>query len=296
MRNINKITIITLTYKNWHLLDKAITSVASQITNENFEMEYLIVDDGTKDFDIEYVVNILSGTHLNYRIIVNPENIGTVASFNNAIRQSTGDIILPLSADDEFYDSNVVNDIVAEFVSTGSYIVTGLRVPILNAKECDPIPSKKQYEIFKDRRLLLKKIIKENVVSGASTYYRREVFDIVGYFDVAYKLLEDYPFYIDVLSSGIDIHLFKRNVIKYGMSGVSSASSRNPILQNDYLTLHNKILTRSDLSNFERREILYFKIFNKREKLKNAWRHPDLFVRMVCKKVLIVLTDKLFKN
>ena len=37
-----------------------------------------------------------------------------------------------------------------------------------------------------------------NFVSGASTYYKKEIFDKYGLFDEKYKLLEDYPFYVNL--------------------------------------------------------------------------------------------------
>ena len=57
MRKIKKISIITLTYKNWRLLDRAIDSVKLQIIENKYEVEYFIVDDGTEDFDQTQVQN-----------------------------------------------------------------------------------------------------------------------------------------------------------------------------------------------------------------------------------------------
>ncbi|MGI1944520.1 glycosyltransferase [Shewanella glacialipiscicola] len=285
MMNVSKITIITLTYKNWRLLNKAIASVVNQVVDQKYKIEYLIIDDGTDDFDFDYVSSLLKDTGLDYQIIVNQHNIGTVASFNNAIKKSSGDIIIPLSADDEFYDYNVLNDIAAEFDRVDAYIITGLRVPILNSIECQSLPSNRDYALFNNSKLLLREMLVGNIISGASTYYRRELFDNVGYFDETYRLLEDYPFYIKLLSTGINIVLLKRKVIKYGMSGISAAGSMNPVLRNDFLIFYNELLTRSKINYYERRLVLYFKVMSKKQRFINSWKYPDLFLRAVFNKV-----------
>ncbi|MGI2091622.1 glycosyltransferase [Shewanella oncorhynchi] len=294
MKNVSKISIITLTYKNWRLLEKAITSVVNQVVDQKYKIEYLIVDDGTDDFNVDYVSALLNNTGLDYQIIVNQHNIGTVQSFNNAIKKSSGDLIIPLSADDEFYDCYVLNDIAAEFDRTDAYVITGLRVPIFNSIECQSLPSNRDYALFNDAKLLLMKILVGNIISGASTYYRRELFDSVGYFDETYRLLEDYPFYIELLSAGINIALLKRKVIKYGMSGISAAGSMNPVLRKDFLRLYKKILTRTDLGVLNRRSILYLNIMSKREKLLNSWKYPDLFLLIAFNKIFSTIKSTIF--
>ncbi|MGL4712241.1 MAG: glycosyltransferase [Shewanella sp.] len=277
--NVTKISIVTLTYKNWRLLDKAIASVANQKIDAKYQVEYLVVDDGTEDFDVEFVEGILSKSGLNYRIIVNSCNLGTVASFNNAIIQSTGMFIFPLSADDEFFDENVVNEIVNEFISTGADVVTALRVPVRNGIAERSLPKSKEWALFDSPNKLLKRIlIHGNIISGASTYYSRRVFDSLGFFDPRYRLLEDYPFYIKLLSAGLDIRLFKRNVIKYGVEGLTGAGPMNPILKQDFDNLYRIIATRTDLNILERRFIEYSKLMTKEEKYKNSWKYPEKII------------------
>lgn len=284
--NVTNVSVITLTYKNWRILDKAIASVANQIVDENYKIEYLIVDDGSDDFDVDYVSSLLTNTKLKYRIIINPNNYGTVASFNNAIRQSTGDIIIPLSADDEFYDSNVVNDIANEFVNTDAKIVTGYRVLKSNGFEFDCFPKAKVINLFDNREKLLKYLLcRGNIVSGASTYYSRRVFDKIGFFDEKYKLLEDYPFYIKSLSNGLCIHFFERKVIFFGDEGVSSKKNINPILLRDYETLFSSIVECSDLNFFERRFVLYSKMKTTKQKYMQSWLYPEQFICFIVVKL-----------
>lgn len=279
--NISKISIITLTYKNWRLLDKAIASVANQIFDQKYKIEYLIVDDGTDDFDVDYVSSLLNDTGLDYQIIVNQHNIGTVASFNSAIKKTSGDIIVPLPADDEFFYNTTVNDIVAEFDKTNDLVITGFRVPIFNGIEQPALPSKKELKFFKDKKTLLRRIaIGGNIISGASTYYRRSIFDEVGFFDENFHLVEDYPFYLKILNNGYNIHFLNKKVIKYGTNGVSSVGKLSAPVCNDFVKCAKLVLTLDCISFFEKRSVYFSRILgrNDKKKIVNIIKYPEQLI------------------
>ncbi|MGL5102057.1 MAG: glycosyltransferase [Plesiomonas sp.] len=274
--NIKKISIITLTYNNWVLLERAFESVSSQVVDKKYLVEYLIVDDGTVDFDKERINELLKKTSLNYNIIVNDKNIGTVASFNNAIKKSTGDIIIPLSADDVFFDSSVVMSIADFFEENDSLIVTGLRCVSDRRGERNVQPKLKERQLFDDNKKLLKRImIRGNIISGASTYYNRAIFERLGYFDESYRLLEDYPFYIKALSCDIAIELLNRVCIIYSDDGVSNKTNISSALRTDFLYLHNFNIERRDLSCFEKRCIKFHRMMNPQERRRNLFMYPE---------------------
>ena len=77
-------------------------------------------------------------------------------------------------------------------------------------------------------------IINGNIMSGASTYYKKEVFEKIGYFDEQYKLLEDYPFYLKDLRMKNQIKFININTIKYSLDGISSSSIVNNTLIEDF--------------------------------------------------------------
>jgi len=285
VKPINTVTIITLTYNNSHLLRKAIESVSSQIVDEKFKLEYLVVDDGSRKFDFDYVDGLLKYSGLNYKIIVNDNNIGTVASFNNAIKMSNGDIILPLACDDEFYDEFVVRDVIDAFIKTDSLIITACRVPVVFDKDMEPLPPLNKRFLFNSPKRLLKHLmIKGNIISGASTYYSRYVFEQCGFFDEQYRLLEDYPYYIKALSQGFKIKFIERNVIRYGMEGVSSIGNMNPLLVSDYKRLYRQLAQNSKLNYLERRYLIFRKVMDSRKQLIRSWRYPEQVFILLCLK------------
>ncbi len=263
MNEIKKISIITLTYNNGDLLEKAITSVKNQKISENIFVEYIVLDDCSKNFEYDEVKYLLDDTPFQTKIILNIENIGTVKSFNKAIFYSSGEIIIPLSADDEFYDENVVSSIVREFELTDALIITGIRMPIQNNTELKELPLKRQRHLFKSKSRLLKWIShKGNIISGASTYYNRDVFSKIGMFDEKYQLLEDYPFYIKALLNDIGIHFYNNKVIKYGSEGISAPHKVSLELKKDFIKVYREVLSLEILSFRQQRYLKFLIIIN----------------------------------
>ncbi|HDZ8981802.1 glycosyltransferase [Aeromonas veronii] len=282
---IRKVSIITLIYNNWHLLDSAIRSVANQKINEKYDVEYILLDDGSNDLNVEYINSLLHDVCFENRLIINSENIGTVAALNKAIEISSGDIIVPLSADDCFYDDKVVNDIIVEFEKSNVLIVTGLRIPVANGIENASLPAKIEWGLFSQRELLLRYILLHgNIISGASTYYHRNIFSEIGFFDTAYRLIEDYPYYVKALTLGYDIKILKRNTIKYGVDGVSSSSVANPIVQNDFLAFLKLILDRNDMSLMDRRSIYFNRVLTCSQRKQKSLQYLDQVIFRFLKK------------
>lgn len=282
---IRKVSIITLIYNNWHLLDSAIQSVANQKINEKYDVEYILLDDGSNDLNVEHINSLLHDVCFENRLIINSENIGTVAALNKAIEISSGDIIVPLSADDCFYDDKVVNDIIVEFEKSNVLIVTGLRIPVANGIENASLPAKIEWGLFSQRELLLRYILLHgNIISGASTYYHRNIFSEIGFFDTAYRLIEDYPYYVKALTLGYDIKILKRNTIKYGVDGVSSSSVANPIVQNDFLAFLKLILDRNDMSLMDRRSIYFNRVLTCSQRKQKSLQYLDQVIFRFLKK------------
>jgi len=288
-----KISIITLTYKNWRCLETAINSVSQQTVSDEMDIEYLIVDDGTADFDRNVVNELLvDKCPFDFKIIQNPTNLGTVRSFNNAIKNSSGDIIIPLSADDEFYSSDVISKIAEKFLDPNVQILTTLRVPVVDNKECESYPLPHERQLFGDSKKLLEHLITYgNFISGASTTYRKKTLVKLNYFDEKYRLLEDFPFYIKALTNGVNISFMPIKGIKYGTDGISAPGKMNVLLRNDYKELYEYILSSYDLNYFWKRHIFYSRMLSKGEKLKlkNLVKYPEQFLITTYQKAMRVI-------
>lgn len=240
-------TIIVMVYKNLNQVRQTLDSVKRQ-TYSNYEV--IVSDDGSPNYkqeDFEKIKQEYQNVFENFKLINNDINRGTVKHFNNLIRQSKGAIICPLSSGDQFYSKNSLREIIAAFNQGDSSIYTSKRIVKRDSKE-ETYPSSYQISLLNQPNHLFEYIMRYgNFISGASTYYKKDIFEKYGLFDEKYKLLEDYPFFAKLALNDEKIGYLDYPTIQYELGGISTASNRNPLLDQDYVLLFKNILSRKDI-------------------------------------------------
>ena len=98
---MRKISILTPTYNRANLLDKLYTSIIINQNNNKFEVEWLIMDDGSTD-NTRQIIN----SYMNQDIVdiqyYYEENKGKMHAINELVKKSTGDFIIECDSDDYF--------------------------------------------------------------------------------------------------------------------------------------------------------------------------------------------------
>ena len=88
---------------------------------------------------------------------------------------------------------------------------------------------------------LFMKILRGNIISGASTAYAKCVFEEYGLYDEKCRLLEDWPYYLEVLSKGERITMWEHPVIYYRWGGISTKQNTlSPQLEQDFVNTRYK--------------------------------------------------------
>lgn len=229
------ITVITLVYNNFIYLPECLRSICTQ----NYtDIELIIGDDGSKNFSFSYIFEIISRYAKNNLksicIYTNDTNYGIVKNYMKALSYAKGEYIFYLAADDMFYDSDVLEDIYHEFISSKHLILTGYR------KCIDPIgnqflrPREEEANILKYASISKKysRIKQKNIIAGANTPFHKslcETFQKIA----NYAHLEDWPRYLFLLEQNVDIGFIDRTLIYYRLGGLTSQSN-NLLLQKDY--------------------------------------------------------------
>ncbi|MGL5777569.1 glycosyltransferase [Cetobacterium sp.] len=277
------VTVIILTYNRFEYIKDAIESVLSQ-DYENIEI--IISDDASKNFDIKSIKEILSKSKKNIKrteIIVNERNLGTVKNYNNAIKISKGEYFIGLASDDIFRSDSIISEIVNIF-EEGSLIVTAKRgIYTTDLKNrIEVLPQKKEVEFLKNKSskeiyyYLLKR---GNFISGASTYYSRKLFEKYGLFDEEFLLLEDYPYYLNLFRNGECIKIYDKESIKYRMGGVTSGKIKNYKLLKD-MELLGKREKKYNLKNYFIKRVL--KSFEIKNQILKIIFYPDvIFIKFL---------------
>ncbi len=252
------VSVIILTYKNFSGIEKNLNSIFEQ----NYpNIEIIISDDCSENFDSNYINKLIENKSNNIKkieILKNTKNLGTVKNFNGAIKKSTGDYIFPLSQDDFFYSKDTITKIVDSFGE--SLVISGIRkVVSKDGVEKGELPSIEERKILKYKKLYNYLILNGNLISGASTYYKREVFDKYDFFDENLFLLEDMPYYLKLIRNNENIKILDFSTIKYGDNGVSSF--KNPLLRKDYMNLYFR--ESNEVKGYLKRYLKYrYKKFN----------------------------------
>lgn len=233
-----KASIIILAYNNVEKIHNALESCFSQ-TYRDFEI--IVRDDGSKNFDIANVEKEFKNCpqRISYQIIHDENNLGTVKNFNQAIKASVGDVIIPLACDDQFASSISVEKIIDEFKNNPEAACITSRekhVELDGSSSILPSPMEEKIVIHGDSRLLYFSISAfPCYMVGSSTAYRRTILEKYNYFDTDYRLLEDWPFYLKLLENGEKISFLPAVTIIHNAGGVSTPKGkyRNLLLVND---------------------------------------------------------------
>lgn len=197
---MDKVTIIIPVY-NCPYVDQAIESALNQ-TYSNIEI--LVVDDGST----KYIEKI--NKYKNKITCIRKSNGGTASALNTGLRQSTGNYISWLSADDLFYPDKTEKQL--EFMKKNNFLVSYGGFVHINesGKEISNVLGLH----LPDRLSFLKAIKSYCPVNGCTVMLKKEVFEKCGIFNTAFPYAHDYDMWLRVVQH-YDFHLFKRPLVKY---------------------------------------------------------------------------------
>ncbi len=228
MKNNSLVSVIIISYKNFHYIIQAIDSVLFQ----NYpNIELIISNDGSSDFDkpaIEKYLKEHAKKNIK-RIVVNNNkiNLGTVKNANFALKLAKGEYIILFAADDIIYNQDVVSNFVNSFgkISPSELIVTSqigmydlqlkrLIQPFISNKNKNLIKKLKAQELFAE-------MATKCIIPGCGTCYKKKLFEEYGYFDERYKLVEDYSSALKFSRLGIKYNYFDFISFKHRHGGIS---------------------------------------------------------------------------
>lgn len=197
MPNVHKISVVTPSFNQGEFLAETIESVISQ--TGNFSIDYIIVDGGSTDDSVDiirrYEAMLQQGTYpincrgIDFRWLSEKDN-GQTAALAKGFRMAEGEIFAWLNSDDTYLPGTL--KAVAEFFC--SYPETGLLYGA--ARYCDTegaiIGSYRTEEFEYD------KLAWFNFICQPSTFFRREVFEVVGCLDESLHYAMDYDLWVRI--------------------------------------------------------------------------------------------------
>jgi len=227
------VSVVIPIYNYGVQFEKTLQSVFDS-TYKNFEI--IIVDDGSND---EYVKLKLDSLHGHSNItVISQENSGPSSARNNGIKNSNGDFILPLDADDTIhpeYIQNCVNILKNNKNISPVYCDTN------HIGELQGVEQRPEWSI--DR------LIQGPFIVNCSMFHK-ESFDKCGGYDETLKGWEDYDLWIRMGKNGYTGKRIPKPLFNYfhheNDGTVSTEANKNQ------QELYNKIISKNFNENFNK--------------------------------------------
>jgi glycosyltransferase involved in cell wall biosynthesis len=195
-----KITIITVCYNSGATLEKTILSVAHQTYKD---IEYIIVDGNSNDGTLELIKKHEDKIS---KWISEPDK-GLYDAMNKGIALATGDLIGILNSDDTFNSNTVVEEITNFHVQNNIDASIG---NIIQHKENGKI-----VRLYSSKKWIPEKLKIGFMPPHPSLFFKRELFDKYGNYDLGFKIGADYE---------LITRYFFKNKISWKYSGITTTA------------------------------------------------------------------------
>lgn len=223
------VSIVIQAYNSSNTIEQTLNSVKEQ-TYPNIEL--IITDDKSSDDTVSICRDWIKkngSIFSRVKLITSDVNTGISGSNNRALKEVTGQYACFLAADD-CMTADAMQEYV-RFCEENADTVPIARVELFSDEVCD-FSSVNNYceECYRfaarapeeQMRLLL---VKNRIVAPAASFYPIEILKKCGGFDEAYRLMEDYPINLKILSKGFKFGLLDKKLIYYRISKSSITGS-----------------------------------------------------------------------
>lgn len=181
-----KVSVVIPVYNCKRYVVEAVDSILKQ-TYKDFEI--LLLDDGCTDGTSE-ILKTLAKKDARVRLIVNKKNMGMTATMNRGLREARGEYIARMDADDVAKKNRFAKQV--QFLDKHPEIaLLGTAADIINNKGV--VTGSLAYVTTHDE--IKRHMMERNQFIHPSTMYRRSVLNDVGYYDVNFKIAQDYEYF-----------------------------------------------------------------------------------------------------
>ena len=225
MRNVSRVSVVIPIYNYGHYLSNALDSVLGQTATD---WECLIVDDGSTD-DTPEVARRYAERDPRFRYL-RQENAGPAAARNNAMRNSTGEFLQFLDADDKlapfklelhtrYLDDHPDVDLV---YGVATFFRTEEPEKVLYSLHGHL--SRPMMQKVGSNAEALRKLQEYNITPPVAIMMRRSVIDRVGYFNETSRGTEDWDYWLRCAIAGCAIRYLESETVGFMRTHSDSAS------------------------------------------------------------------------
>jgi len=214
-----KVSIITAVFNRHSTLEHSISSVQSQ-TYPN--IEHIFVDGLSNDGSVDLIRRLMR----HHDKLISEKDSGIYDALNKGILMSTGDIIGVMHSDDYFSDTNVVKNVVNEFLAKNIDAVYG------DLDYVSKTNSDKILRHWKSGEFSYGKLKFGWMPPHPTLFLRKEVFHLYGLYNQDLRISADYDAILRYFKLGnIRAKYIPRVLVKMRIGGESNKSFRKVLLK-----------------------------------------------------------------
>ncbi|MCL1120031.1 glycosyltransferase [Shewanella seohaensis] len=252
------VTIAVIAYNSEKTILDTLDSILRQKYNKKC-IEVVISDDASADATLSVAETWAKENVLSFygiKCISGNTNKGVSANCDSAWRNASGDWIKTIAADDILLDDCIVENVDYICKNELTHVLFSNMIPFTEQGRETPICHDKS-KFLGGPNEQLKILLKECYLLAPTSFVKRDVLIQVGYADLRYPMLDDYPLWFRCLTNGYRMDYMDKATVLY-RKGDSLSQQAIKIGNLKYL---------QSLYSFQRDELWpllsFFKIFKK---------------------------------
>ncbi|OPY25912.1 MAG: Glycosyltransferase AglE [Methanocella sp. PtaU1.Bin125] len=231
MNQLPRVSIVTPSFNQAPFLETTIRSVVEQ---DYPDIEYVVVDGGSTDGSQEIIKRYAD----RIAFWVSERDNGQSDAINKGFRKCTGDIVAWINSDDVYVEGAI--PLVAR------YFAEHPDVDMVHG-DIDFIDGRGKFiSKVKTADFTLPELLVTNRVSQPSVFWRRKLFDEIGYLDESFHYVMDYDFWIRVAMKHKVRHV-GATVAQFRLHDTSKTISSNDLFLAEILIIIDRLLRGGDL-------------------------------------------------
>ena len=240
------LSIITVCKNEEATIGRTIQSVASQTY---YNIEYIVIDGGSTDGTL----SIIDRYKDDINQIISGEDTGIFDAQNRGIELASGEYIAFLNGGDRLCNDKVYEKVFSE--EPNSDIIYGdVIIELTSGTLFRKKTPREIYEMF----------MMYDSIPHPGTVFRRELFDRLGRYDLSYKSIADYEFFLKSIFKHKALYEYRNFPFAvFNLKGVSSKQEKTPEIAQLRRKAQQENLSQSTIEKFEKNKTFYL-LFNKK--------------------------------
>lgn len=245
-----RVSVTTPSYNHQQFIEETIRSVLLQGYPN---LEYMVIDGGSNDGSIEIIRKY--EPWLAYW--VSKPDGGQADAINKGWHRSTGDIIAYLNSDDTYVPGTMFTAVTALKNNPDAGMVFS---------DCQIIDEHSQVvDAMRGLEFKLSRQLRHNSVPQPTMFFRRQVFDKIGFLDASLQYTLDYEFCIRV-GQHFNIKRVPGVLARYRMHQLAKSSSQMDRFFNEWVSIFEWAAQQDDLKSYmphrasQRRGLAFFNL------------------------------------